>query len=196
LLPAPGSIIQATAPLGFALKTQITVPTYISATLGADSVAIKNPARWPGLVHDMNSMRLFRAAVVATRLGILIRARVAGWRIPVLWSFVGTLLWLRVSLLKSGIMTLARVRGLLAWSRIWRFRAVVVVDHHSLPSVAQGLRLISERSSEHEECCLLDERTFSLTQTLEGASRSRDRSSPANLTHMKKANAVNIGLSH
>jgi hypothetical protein len=103
-------------------------------------------------------MRLFRAAVVATGLGILIRAWVPGWRIPVLWSFVGTLLWLGVSLLQAGIMALASVRVLLAWSRVWGFRTVVVVDHHSLPSEAQGLRLISERRSARRECYLLDER--------------------------------------
>ena len=91
---------------------------------------------------DIDRWRLFRTAVISACLGILIRARISGWRIPVLWSFVGTLLWLRVSLLQTGVMTLARVRCLLAWSRIWRFRAVVVVDHHSLPSVAQGLRLL------------------------------------------------------
>lgn len=51
---------------------------------------------------------------------------------------VCALLWLRISLLEAGIMTFARVRRLLAWSRVWRFRAIVVVNHHFLPS---GLRL-------------------------------------------------------
>lgn len=102
----------------------------------------KNPARWPGLVNDINSWRFFRAAVIPACLGILVRTRIARWRVPILWSLVGTLLWLRDRLFQARIMALARVRRLLAGSRIRCFRSVVVVNHHFLPSVAQGLRLL------------------------------------------------------
>ncbi|WP_339450368.1 hypothetical protein [Pseudomonas sp. EA_5y_Pfl2_R50] len=82
-----------------------------------------------------------RTAVTAARVGILVRSGVSRWWIPIFWSLVSALLWLRLSLLNTGIMTFARFWCFLVWPGVWRFRAVVVVNHHSLPSVAHGLRI-------------------------------------------------------
>jgi hypothetical protein len=92
------------------------------------------------VIHLVSSIRI-RAAIIAPRLGVLVGTRVARWWIPIFWSLVSALLWLRISLLKTGVMTFARFRCFLVWPGVWRFRAVVVVNHHFLPSVAQGLRI-------------------------------------------------------